>query len=299
MEVAAPWSNIHQVYKSVRRAVGEHVVVMAHLSHAYADGSSIYFTFAGTEHAGRTALEVYDRAWRTALAAAIDAGATLSHHHGVGRSKAPRLPEELGAALGVVRGLKAAWDPQNVLNPGVLIPAPVPNERASEPEPPSLPTLDRVSALAELPGSFSLGAAESFLRAEGHTLGLELAGLDPALTITAWIAQGMPGTPDRFADPVRTPLSGFCARLSDGRRIAIRPSPRRAVGPDLSALFVGMQGAFGTVERAALLALPLGTAPAKPLPFAGEREPELDPSERAAIERLASSSIFGGSRDHG
>jgi alkyldihydroxyacetonephosphate synthase len=299
MEVAAPWSAIHEVYKSVRRAVGEHVVVMAHLSHAYADGSSIYFTFAGTEHGGQSALAVYDRAWRAALGAAIDAGATLSHHHGVGRSKAPRLPEELGAALGVVRGLKAAWDPDNVLNPGALIPAPGPNERASEPEPPRAPVLDRVSALAELPASFSLSAAESFLQAEGHTLGLELQGVDPALTLADWIGQGMPGTQDRFADPVRTTLSGFTARLRDGRRIAIRASPRRAVGPDLSALFVGMRGAFGEVERATLLALPIGAGRNRPLEFDGEREPALDPSERGAIERLASSSVFVRARDHG
>ena len=36
------------LYHSVRAAIGRHAVVMAHFSHAYADGCSIYFTFAGT-----------------------------------------------------------------------------------------------------------------------------------------------------------------------------------------------------------------------------------------------------------
>ena len=37
---------------------------------------------------------LYDRAWRSAMDAAIAAGGTLSHHHGVGRSKAPALGAE-------------------------------------------------------------------------------------------------------------------------------------------------------------------------------------------------------------
>ena len=35
------------LYHSVRAAIGRHALVMAHFSHAYADGCSIYFTFAG------------------------------------------------------------------------------------------------------------------------------------------------------------------------------------------------------------------------------------------------------------
>jgi alkyldihydroxyacetonephosphate synthase len=40
----------------------------------------------------------------------------------VGRSKAPRLGEELGAGLLVVRALKDVFDPSGILNPGNLIP---------------------------------------------------------------------------------------------------------------------------------------------------------------------------------
>jgi alkyldihydroxyacetonephosphate synthase len=286
MEVAAPWSRIHDVYQSVRRAVGEHVVVMAHLSHAYVDGSSIYFTFAGTAHGNSDSFEVYDRAWRAALGAAIDAGATLSHHHGVGRSKAPRLPEELGAALGVVRALKAAWDPRALLNPGALIPPPGPHEAKREPAPSPEPAFDAESCLVEFPGELSLLGAEAFVRARGHTLGLELAGIGAETSVDGWIARGMRGLPDRYADPVSTPLAGFSALLPDGRRIRIGPAPRRAVGPDLSALFIGMRGAFGKLERVALVALPIGAVSPAPLPFDKQREPPLEPSEERAIAGL-------------
>jgi alkyldihydroxyacetonephosphate synthase len=120
----------------VRKALGEHVFVMAHLSHAYPDGCCIYFSFAGSAARGAARDEgwdaaseaTYDRAWRAALDAAVAAGGTIAHHHGVGRSKAPRLGLELGVGVDVVRALKRAFDPQGILNPGNLIPP-------AEPEP--------------------------------------------------------------------------------------------------------------------------------------------------------------------
>jgi alkyldihydroxyacetonephosphate synthase len=130
MEVAATWSNLPRLYEGVRRALGQHVFVMAHLSHAYPDGCCIYFSFAGSAEGGAgdgtgwdAACErTYDRAWRDALRAAVEAGGTLAHHHGVGRSKAPRLADELGAGIEVVRALKDVFDPRGILNPGNLIP---------------------------------------------------------------------------------------------------------------------------------------------------------------------------------
>lgn len=130
MEVAAPWSKLGALYDGVRKALGKNVFVMAHLSHAYPDGCCIYFSFAGTAAKDakgsewNAACEVtYDRTWRAALAAAVDAGGTLAHHHGVGRSKAPRLAEELGSTgIDTVRALKRAFDPKGILNPGNLIP---------------------------------------------------------------------------------------------------------------------------------------------------------------------------------
>ncbi len=135
MEVAARWSNLGALYDGVRKALGQHVFVMAHFSHAYPDGCCIYFSFAGS--AARDAQagaggwdaaceETYDRTWRAAQEAAIAAGGTLAHHHGVGRSKAPRLAAELGVGVDVVRALQRAFDPHGILNPGNLLPEPTP-----------------------------------------------------------------------------------------------------------------------------------------------------------------------------
>jgi alkyldihydroxyacetonephosphate synthase len=120
MEVGCPWDRLEATYHAVRAAVPRRVFVMAHFSHAYEDGCSIYFTFVGAASSGVE--ELYDDTWKTALGAAISAGASLSHHHGVGRSKAPYMAAEMGAAIDVIRTLKRALDPDDLMNPGKLLP---------------------------------------------------------------------------------------------------------------------------------------------------------------------------------
>jgi alkyldihydroxyacetonephosphate synthase len=127
IEVAATWSQLPALFDGVRKALGEHVFVMAHFSHAYPDGCCIYFSFAGSAAPGvkgwnAACEETYDRAWKAALDAAIAAGGTVAHHHGVGRSKAPRLGPELGLGVDVIRRLQRAFDPKGIMNPGNLLP---------------------------------------------------------------------------------------------------------------------------------------------------------------------------------
>jgi D-lactate dehydrogenase (quinone) len=59
------------------------------------------------------------------LAASLALGGTISAEHGIGSVKAPFLTDEIGAAgVGVLRALKAACDPDGILNPGKLYPPP-------------------------------------------------------------------------------------------------------------------------------------------------------------------------------
>jgi alkyldihydroxyacetonephosphate synthase len=126
MEVASTWSRLLPMYEAVRAALSPHVFVMAHFSHAYPDGASIYFSFAGSAPDEEAALAAYDATWRDALEAVVAAGGTLSHHHGVGRSKAPAMRAEQGVAIDVVRALKNDFDPADIMNPGALIGAALP-----------------------------------------------------------------------------------------------------------------------------------------------------------------------------
>ncbi|HEU4727875.1 MAG TPA: FAD-linked oxidase C-terminal domain-containing protein, partial [Kofleriaceae bacterium] len=120
MEVASSWERLTDLYHSVRAAIGQHAVVMAHFSHAYADGCSIYFTFAGTAPDRVAAERLYDAIWRDGLEAATRVGGTISHHHGVGLLKAPYMQGEHREAMALFEAAKAALDPDGILNPGKM-----------------------------------------------------------------------------------------------------------------------------------------------------------------------------------
>ncbi len=296
MEVAARWSKLGELYEGVRRALGKNVFVMAHFSHAYPDGCCIYFSFVGRADPGLVrelgwdaACEAtYDRTWKAALAAAVEAGGTLSHHHGVGRSKAPRMPAELGAGVGVVRSLMRAFDPARILNPGNLLPPEGPRTvsapSAALADGPDI-EIDTASLLARIAGDVTLASAEAQLRREGLTL--DLQGADGATTLAAWLAAGAPGTRDRWLDPADQLLAGLDATLADGQRISIRPTPRRAVGPDLTALFVGAQGRFGQVDRAFMRVHKLGVTRPSSAPTTFDRDPPVSPGERALLDAIS------------
>lgn len=119
-EVATTWAKLPALYRAVRTALAKHVVVMAHFSHAYPGGCSIYFTFVGAGPEPAAMLERYNAAWKAALDAALACDAVLAHHHGVGLSRATHLPMAHGEAKRWYDALKATFDPAGILNPGKI-----------------------------------------------------------------------------------------------------------------------------------------------------------------------------------
>ncbi len=283
MEVAAPWSALAALYRDVRAALGKRVFVMAHLSHAYPDGCSIYFTFAGSAPSVAEAEATYDAAWRDALDAAIRAGGTLSHHHGVGRSKAPKLGAELGLGVDMVRALRRALDPSNVMNPGNLLPERDP-PRAPPRALPDRPVLDAASSLLHARGDATLASVAEAIRARGLVppFGEGAPPLDQT-TLASWIAEGAWGSPDPWRDPVDHLVAGFTARLPSGAELVVRPCPRRAVGPDLFSLYLGARERAGVITSVWLRALH-PQAP-RPLHVALDRDPAGTTAEREWIDR--------------
>lgn len=123
MEVAAGWGPLPAVYEAVREALaGAMDLVLCHASHAYPDGACLYFTFGAAGQGDEVAVrERYERAWATAMPAATAAGATITHHHGVGLLRAPYLGAELGdGGMTMLRRIKDALDPAGIANPGKL-----------------------------------------------------------------------------------------------------------------------------------------------------------------------------------
>src|SRR5690242_1604925 len=124
MEVAGLWSAVPRLYESIRAALSAHAQAVAcHLSHLYPSGSSLYFTFLITGADDREAEITYRAAWRAAAKSCAEAGGTITHHHGVGRLKAPFLAQDLGeTGTAVLNTIRAALDPAGIMNPGGLRP---------------------------------------------------------------------------------------------------------------------------------------------------------------------------------
>jgi len=126
VEVSADWTRIAAVYDAAVASLKEVegcLAASAHSSHVYRSGLNLYFTFA-VQTAGPQVMEAtYMDCWRRIMQATRDNGGSLSHHHGIGRVRRDWLETELGPeALGLLRRVKAAVDPNGIMNPGALIP---------------------------------------------------------------------------------------------------------------------------------------------------------------------------------
>ncbi len=118
-ETATVWSNLLPLRDIIRRAVGG--LVACHISHAYEEGASLYFTVFDTAATGAE-----EEQWRAFKAGATNAivagGGTISHHHSVGVDHKAWLEGEKGAlALEMLMRVKQQLDPAGIMNPEKLL----------------------------------------------------------------------------------------------------------------------------------------------------------------------------------
>jgi alkyldihydroxyacetonephosphate synthase len=124
LETATFWSHLREVYDAVsaalNAALGQPAMVLCHVSHVYETGASLYFTVAASQ--GDDPLAKWLGAKRAAMDAIVATGATITHHHAVGTDHLPWLESEIGPlGVSILRAVKAALDPEGILNPGVLV----------------------------------------------------------------------------------------------------------------------------------------------------------------------------------
>ena len=134
-ETAITWDRFPELHagitESVRRAVAEACGgpaegpgspwVGCRFTHIYPDGPAPYYTVLAKARRGSEVAQ-WDAVKAAASEAIIDGGASITHHHAVGRDHRPwydaQRPEPFADAL---RAAKAELDPRGILNPGVLI----------------------------------------------------------------------------------------------------------------------------------------------------------------------------------
>lgn len=129
LETSHTWSRLRELHAAVGGAIrgslagqGTPGLVFCHLSHAYADGASLYFTFISRARRGAE-VEQWQEVKRAASEAIVATGGTITHHHAVGRDHAPYMQAEVGElGLDVLRSVKERLDPTGIMNPGKLLP---------------------------------------------------------------------------------------------------------------------------------------------------------------------------------
>jgi len=125
-ETAIPWSGFEEfhadIYAGLTDAM-EEACGMGHLScrftHVYPDGPAPYYTFVAPAERGRE-LEQWRSIKETASDIIEDHGATITHHHAVGRVHQEHYERETADFRQSLRAVKDAFDPAGIMNPGVL-----------------------------------------------------------------------------------------------------------------------------------------------------------------------------------
>jgi alkyldihydroxyacetonephosphate synthase len=110
---------IKGVREALKRTTGG-AFMSCRFTHVYPDGPAPYYTFVGPAPAGGE-LAAWQEVKHTACEILAQHGATITHHHAVGRTHRPwyrkEVPELFTSALWEV---KRHLDPAGIMNPGVL-----------------------------------------------------------------------------------------------------------------------------------------------------------------------------------
>jgi len=129
VDVVADFEHIEAVYhattKAIRAAVPEkwNLSLNTHFSHWYEWGSMIYARMkipAGPTDLAE-AKKLHDDIFRAGVEAALQAGAVMNDHHGVGLRLEPFMGAQYGSGgMNTLASIKHALDPNNILCPGKL-----------------------------------------------------------------------------------------------------------------------------------------------------------------------------------
>ena len=129
LETCTTWSRLDTLHSQIMAAFGEafeelHVsgLAMAHMSHVYRTGASLYFTFLAQQLMGHEE-EEWHLIKNKITDVIVASGASLSHHHGIGLEHVRWMQQYWGPlGIRVLKSIKHELDPKGIMNPGKLIP---------------------------------------------------------------------------------------------------------------------------------------------------------------------------------
>lgn len=117
MDVAVPISAYPELIAYVEEIKAERGLTAYMIGHAGDGNIHVEFPYASAAEFDAAQQADHDIVYK-----AISLGGTATGEHGVGIGKARFMQREHGDALAVMRTIKAALDPNNILNPGKIFP---------------------------------------------------------------------------------------------------------------------------------------------------------------------------------
>jgi alkyldihydroxyacetonephosphate synthase len=121
IEISDFWDQIVDTYTAMKTALAPYArEVLGHFSHVYPQGTSLYVILLGQVADDAAAEELLPRIWEVAMRTALQRGAAISHHHGIGLVRLPYLEEALGTGFPLLQRVLSSLDPNGVMNPGKL-----------------------------------------------------------------------------------------------------------------------------------------------------------------------------------
>lgn len=117
-DATVPRSQIAPMVEQINRIADKYRLDICTFGHA---GDGNLHPTCMTDARDREEIERVEQAFNEIFAAALDLGGTITGEHGVGLAKAPYLEWKVGkTGIEVMKGIKRAFDPDNLMNPGKL-----------------------------------------------------------------------------------------------------------------------------------------------------------------------------------
>ncbi|MBM3334399.1 FAD-binding protein [Candidatus Sumerlaeota bacterium] len=118
-DATVPRSRVPDMVRGVREIAQRHRITIGNFGHA---GDGNLHPTVLTDVRDKDEFARAEKAIEEIFDLALSLGGTLSGEHGIGTAKAPFLMREIGqVGLDVMRSIKRALDPNNVLNPGKML----------------------------------------------------------------------------------------------------------------------------------------------------------------------------------
>ena len=129
-ETCTTWDNFPALDAAVRAAAEGALreqcgagLVTCRFTHLYPDGPAPYYTVIAPSAPGAQ-LASWDAIKRAVSGALVAHGATITHHHAIGKDHRPYfLAQNAPLSLAMLAAAKRAVDPSGIMNPGTLLPS--------------------------------------------------------------------------------------------------------------------------------------------------------------------------------